>query len=240
MFFCSDQNSGPASWDGSISADRSSGIFLIQARNNNIFQLRSESNSIQYLPRATGERTFFHFNYDISTTGGSNYIYSDNNALGILSTGFEVTASDVSIFNYTTGNSIGINNIGTGINRNATDYEFEVEGDIGLTGTIYGLSDRRMKKNITNLQPVLNLLMQLNPVRYQFKDTEEAEYNIGFIAQEVEEIFPDLVGEFTSTNEEEIETLKAVKYMELIPILVEAIKEQQKEIDELRSLIENK
>ncbi len=60
----------------------------------------------------------------------------------------------------------------------------------------------------------------------EFSDKKQ----FGFIAQEVEKVFPNLVK--TDENGE-----KAVNYIEIIPLLLEAYKHQQKEIEELRSLI---
>ncbi|OYU94338.1 MAG: hypothetical protein CFE21_16345 [Bacteroidetes bacterium B1(2017)] len=94
-------------------------------------------------------------------------------------------------------------------------------------------SDLRYKKNITSLNNSLENVLKINGVRYDFKKEEFPERNfsdknqIGFIAQELEEIFPEMV--FTDEK-----GYKSVDYAKLTPVLVEAMKEQQKMIDDLR------
>ena len=87
-------------------------------------------------------------------------------------------------------------------------------------------SDKSLKKDITPLENSLEKVKQLEGVSFKWKDNEEKD--IGLIAQDVEKIFPELV----STNKET--GLKSVEYGKLTAILIEAIKEQQKQIDELK------
>ena len=105
-------------------------------------------------------------------------------------------------------------------------------GDAVLVGTLTQLSDIRFKKNISSIEGVLTKINQLRGVTYNWKDnTKDTAQQIGFIAQEVEKVFPQLV----KTDEK---GMKSVAYSNMVPVLLEAIKEQQQQIDELKKMIE--
>ena len=89
-------------------------------------------------------------------------------------------------------------------------------------------SDIRLKENVEPLNDSLEKLLQLSGVTYNWIGQEEK--RIGFIAQDVEKIIPELV--FTNNNTEE--KIKGIHQDNLTAILVEAIKEQQKIIEELK------
>ncbi len=90
-------------------------------------------------------------------------------------------------------------------------------------------SDRRFKENITPLSDILPKLIQLNGYNYNRKGFERKE--IGLIAQEIEVLFPELVSESEKGY-------KSVAYSRFVAVLLEAVKEQQKQIDELNKRIE--
>ena len=108
-------------------------------------------------------------------------------------------------------------------NNNTVFLTIETNGTIKKT-TI-GASDIRLKQNINPLENALKKVMQLSGVSYEFKESPDQK-RMGFIAQEVETVFPEAV--FTFDND-----LKGVRYDDLIPVLLEALKEQQKQIEEL-------
>jgi hypothetical protein len=89
-------------------------------------------------------------------------------------------------------------------------------------------SDARLKKNITTLTGGLATINKLRGVSYNWKDESKPEAKIGFIAQEVEKILPELV----VTKKD---GFKAVNYAEVTAVLVEAVKELTKEINELKN-----
>ena len=115
-------------------------------------------------------------------------------------------------------------------------YKLYVSGAAYSTGG-WATSDIRYKKDITDMSMVLSELTRLNPVNFVWRKDEFPQMNfddgrqIGLIAQEVEEIFPDLVR--TDDN-----GYKAVSYEKLSVLLLEGIKEQQKQIDELKTMVE--
>ena len=88
-------------------------------------------------------------------------------------------------------------------------------------------SDIKLKENIHQIKDPLEKVMQINGVAFNWKDNKEAA--IGVIAQDIEEVFPELVKE----NEHH----KSVNYNGLIGVLIEAIKEQQRQIDELKKTL---
>ena len=111
-------------------------------------------------------------------------------------------------------------------------------GNICATGSIGGCSDIRYKKDITPITNALSNVMQLRGVNYFLKTKEFPEKQftntrqIGIIAQEIEKIYPEVV----LTDKD---GYKSVDYSRLTPILLEAIKEQQKIIDNQQSAICN-
>jgi hypothetical protein len=106
--------------------------------------------------------------------------------------------------------------------------------DICYSGTIGACSDRRFKKNITPLTGSLDKVMSLRPVNYEwrreeFPDRGFGEGNkIGLIAQEVEDIVPEVV-------KKQGDGYYSVDYGRLTPILIGAVQEQQATIKELKS-----
>jgi hypothetical protein len=105
-------------------------------------------------------------------------------------------------------------------------------GNAELSGDLTEISDARYKKNISSFTGALNKIRQLRGVTYNWIDEKKGTTEqIGFIAQELEKVFPQLV----MTNKE---GYKSVAYSHVIPVLVEAIKEQQQQIDELKKMVE--
>jgi hypothetical protein len=130
-------------------------------------------------------------------------------------------------------------------------------GDVGCTGSYLG-SDKRWKKNIKNLSEdqVLDKIMKLRPTKYEWEaekypgmsfNPEKTSY--GFIAQEMDEIFPDLVEnnkyipDPTQAHENRAKSKNVtgfymVDYVGMIPVLTQAIQEQQLMITEQNDKIE--
>lgn len=108
-----------------------------------------------------------------------------------------------------------------------------VNGNVGIPthNAYYYDSDVNLKENITPIENSLSKVMQLNGVVFNWK--ESGIEDIGFIAQEIEEYFPKLV--FTDPESGE----KSLDYIRLVVPLAEAIKEQQREIEKLKTEIED-
>lgn len=132
----------------------------------------------------------------------------------------------------------GANAVNVGIGTITPTERLDVIGNIKATGTITP-SDIRFKTNIDNLHNSIDKIMQLQGVTYNWRATEfsncgfDKTLQIGFIAQDVEKIFPEVV--HTGSD-----GYKGVDYTKLIPVLVEAMKEQQKQIDYLKRQIKKR
>lgn len=121
-----------------------------------------------------------------------------------------------------------------GIGTTAPTTKLFVNGDI-TANSIAGTSDIRFK---TNIRPVVNALDKVKALRGVYYNWNQkafpekefgAQNELGFIAQEVEKIIPEIV-----SKDNTAEAYRSVKYDKLVALLVEAIKEQQKQIDSLK------
>ena len=106
------------------------------------------------------------------------------------------------------------------------------DGSATLSGDLTVNSDMRLKSNIVTLGSTLSKLLLIDGKSYTMK-TNEAIEKIGLLAQEVQMAFPELVKEAGDA-----EGTLSVNYQGMIPVLINAIKEQQKQIDELKALIQ--
>jgi len=118
-------------------------------------------------------------------------------------------------------------------------YRFYVSGGgtINATNTaISAISDVRLKENIVDLEIGLDAIMALRPRKFDWKkESGNSGKNVrGFIAQEFEEIFPDLIDESINPSPEGEEPYKQIR-QDLIPTLVKAIQELKAEIEELKN-----
>jgi hypothetical protein len=102
-------------------------------------------------------------------------------------------------------------------------------GSFTATGDITAFSDARVKENVETLPNALESVKQMRGVTYN-KIGEEKQ-SVGVIAQELEEVVPQLV----HTDEE---GMKSVAYGNITAVLIEALKEQQAQIEELKSRLD--
>jgi hypothetical protein len=96
----------------------------------------------------------------------------------------------------------------------------------------FSTSDERLKTNITPIEDALNKVSQVQGIEFDWIPKEGVHGNeghdVGVLAQELEKVLPEVVTERDNGY-------KAVKYEKIIPLLVEAIKELQKEVQELKN-----
>jgi hypothetical protein len=113
-------------------------------------------------------------------------------------------------------------------------YALSVFGNIWANGTTYA-SDERFKQNITAIASPIDKILQINGVEYEMKTAEFAKNHfspgrqMGLLAQNVEKVVPEAV--------HEIDGYKGVDYARLVPLLIEGMKEQQQEINELKKVV---
>jgi hypothetical protein len=134
----------------------------------------------------------------------------------------------------------------------STNYAGYFAGNVYVNGTVTQTSDERLKLNIKDLGSSLDAIRRLKPKTYNFRHDGAAGLTlpdgnqIGFLAQDLQQIFPDLVKEVPVENPSGSQkgtsngTILSVNQMALIPVLVKAIQEQQAEIDDLKALLGKK
>ena len=178
----------------------------------------------------TGDRNYLKMHHKNGDCG--LYSYSDASGTDALlvyftTSGFKwENSSSTDIMFLTNGGKLGI---GTA----SPSEKLSVSGNICYTGSIGSCSDRRYKTNILSMGSMLSNVMALAPVTYNWKVKEFPDKNfndkkqLGFIAQDIEKIFPELV----LTDQD---GYKSVDYVKITPILVKAVQEQQSEIEALK------
>jgi hypothetical protein len=118
-----------------------------------------------------------------------------------------------------------------------------VQGVLTINGAQVMASDASIKTNVTFMEGATEKLLALNPVTYNLTNetctnvTYEADLQCGLIAQEVAEVFPDMVEDLVIPNamegSDESLTIKGIQYTELIPVLIKGFQEQNKRIQNL-------
>jgi hypothetical protein len=107
-----------------------------------------------------------------------------------------------------------------------------IPGDLYVDGNIISPSDAYLKDNIEDLVKEHSInLMNLRATKFTFKSDINKKIHYGFIVQEFEKYFPELV---VSKIDKDVANLKAINYLELVPLLVYQMQNMQKEIDELK------
>ena len=130
---------------------------------------------------------------------------------------------------------IGVSIAGSEKFRFTNNGQFHATNDIvAFSGTP---SDKKLKTNIEDLNYGLSDVLKLQGREFDWKRNDRG-HDIGVIAQEVQNIIPELVKEVEGLNGEK--SYLMVSYEKLIPVLIEAVKEQQEQIDELKKKIESK
>jgi hypothetical protein len=99
-----------------------------------------------------------------------------------------------------------------------------------VSGAYTSVSDMTLKHNVKPLESVMPKVLSLQPKNYSFIDDATNSNQIGFISQEVEKLFPELVIE--------VEGIKMLNYSQFSVIAIKAIQEQQSEIEQLRQEVE--
>ena len=138
-----------------------------------------------------------------------------------------ITATSLTSSAATTVGSLTVDNVvmdGATIGHSSdTDLMTLASGSLTVAGDVILSSDARLKSNIVTLGPTLISLMQLDAKRYTMKADKGQKQKIGLLAQEVQKVFPELVSEDKNG-------MLAVNYQALVPVLINALKEQEGKI----------
>ena len=153
---------------------------------------------------------------EMSSGSGGIYVYNESG-------GSTIRFSGTSTCYINNGSNLGI---GT----SSPDYKLHVIGDIAYTGNIYDVSDVRLKENITPLEGAIDKISSLHGIYFNNRGESADEREVGVIAQEVEKVLPEVVSE-------DADGYKSVDYSKLTPLLIEAVKEQQVQIEMLQAEI---
>jgi len=151
----------------------------------------------------------------------------------VLNTGLKVGYDNNDCFNFGTGSDGQIS-----VYQNMIEeFQFTAGGTFHADADIVAYSstvasDMNLKENITDTKYGLNEVMQLRGVDYDWKRKDRG-HDIGVLAQEVEQVIPELVKEHEGLQGRG--KFKSVDYNKLVPVLIESIKELKKEIDDLKS-----
>jgi hypothetical protein len=103
-----------------------------------------------------------------------------------------------------------------------------IDGTVTASGDVIAYSDARVKENVYTIENALDKTLKLRGVTYNRTDVEDKSTKIGVIAQEIMQVLPEVVSEDETG-------MYGVSYGNLTAVLIEAIKEQQKQIEELRN-----
>ncbi len=195
---------------------------------------------------------------------------SDGNNLGVVGYAYGEGNASVGVYGWGNGDNKNVWGVYGDVDGYGTEGKYAIfgetfgagdsvyagyfDGNLVYTGGFYKPSDVKFK---TNLQPVdgaLEKILALEPRKYTYDRSRYTGISLphgehyGLIAQEVEEILPELIGNLyhpakpalRGDEPEEGESFgyKGINYIELIPILVQAIKEQQQTIEELKTEVQ--
>ena len=237
-------NAGVTSLTGGtgITASASTGAITVSIANGAITNALIGSGAITSGNIASGQVGNFHIASGAVTSGeiGNAAVISGNIASGQIGTfhlasgvgggGASVTISDdtstnatryVNFTSATTGSLTTINTSSTNLTFNPSNGNFTAGGNVTAN------SDVKIKKNIQTISNALQKVLSLRGV--EFERIENNEKNIGLIAQEVEMVLPELVSQTHG--------IKSVAYGNIVAVLIEAIKEQESHIQQIKEIL---
>ena len=171
----------------------------------------------------------------LDTGSGGGTMLVDNNQIAInASWPSAISKKDTNVLNFTNGSSdrVSFQLMLPDANSNVAI----VNGWIGLWGNIHYLSDASMKSNIKDVGSEISQIMKLRPVSFTMLTENSGRVHFGFVAQEIEKVYPTLVAEMADPNTGEMK--KGVTYMELLAPLVRAVQEQELMIEQQQAIID--
>ena len=203
---------------------QASGMWSIAAGANST-AIGTVSLSFGYESMASGDNATA-IGYRVTASDRSSLVIGEYNLLGSTVTN--------SATQFSTDNTAFVIGNGSDSNNRSDALVVKFSGDATLAGNLNINSDARLKANIVSLGGTLSKLLQIDGKSYTMKKDESEKQKIGLLAQDIEKVFPELVSESHG--------VKSVNYQGLVPILINALKEQdnrlskqQSEIDRLKN-----
>ena len=177
----------------------------------------NNSTAMGYFTTASGNKT---------TAMGANTTASDYGSL-VIGQYNSSGSSATSATSFSTSNTAFVIGNGEDSLNKSDAFKVMFNGDTTVGGDITISSDARLKSNIVSLGATLSKLLLIDGKSYE----KDGKQRIGVLAQEIQEVFPELVTE--DGNE-----MLAVNYQGLVPVLINALKEQDEKINRLENLVE--
>jgi hypothetical protein len=161
-----------------------------------------------------------------ANASGKIYMLLDNRSSNTVNT------LAASVMTWDTDASATLGSARVGIGSNSPAYALDVAGTIRATADVIAYSDARVKENVKTITNALDKVTSLRGVSYTRIDSKDKSRKIGVIAQEVLEVLPEVVIQDPDSGNYN------VAYGNMVGILIEAIKEQQRQIDDLKYLLQ--
>ena len=194
----------------------------------------SHYNGDSWLEFSSNYGLYYPNNYAYHVYLDSNYLKLTNNT---NTNGIAIFTNSSSRRGYVyadNGNNIGFLNTG-----GSWSLKCDNSGNVTATGNVTAYSDARLKTNVNTINDALSIVGKLRGVSFDWK--ESGERSIGVIAQEVEEVLPELVltqevtdGKTEDNPNPETKEIKSVDYGKIVGVLINAINELKAEVDELK------
>ena len=222
--------------DSTVAKLSKAGLIVNPDSNNSsaLFSVAKDSNGATLLQASNGSGSSV---YDIALCPfGGDVLFGTTNDSATAGTGTKIQNTNINSVTPATTNSATPWTI---YSTGASAFRFYVGagGQIYATSTsISAISDQRLKENIRDLDTGLSEILSLQPRRFDWKTGKgkDIEGDQGFIAQEFEQVFPEMVEEWKDPAPEGEDPYKSVR-ADLIPVLVKAIQEQQAIINGLEA-----
>lgn len=195
-------------------------------------------------------------NVGIGTSTPTNKLHVESTGIGSVAVYGNVTNSGTGVWGHNNSGGTGVygsSGDGNGIvgesngfavlGRTNSGFAGYFEGKVYVGGplNVFGnvcaanipcQSDARLKQAVAELHYGLREVLRLRPVRWDWKDRAERQLNLGLIAQEVEEVLPELV-----TTANDAKQTKGLNYIGLLPVVIKAIQEQQAALEQKETML---
>lgn len=173
--------------------------------------------------------------WDVSTIfdANGNLLINSSTPLTPISAALEIRNDQARQILMRNTNAVGGDYWGIGVDSSANNFVVYNDGGVGVyvqdgANSWTGTSDERLKNITGKIENAIDAVKTLTPAKFTWKDDEDQKPQVGLIAQEVEKVLPEVVGENS-------DGYLGVRYTETIPLLLAAIQEQQEQIEQLKA-----